>query len=364
MRVRPHRSQQEVAEELPLLTETAVVTDVTAMDDNRTGEALAAIRETLEAAGTDAYHRARPNGEDACESWLADRLDAADHRTRDTPLSEYLPADERDGPIGERLAALQARYLQPYPSLLRITVDADEPVEFAAGQYLAIRYADTPRVYSVASSPTRDALEFCVRRVPGGELTSDLAVDLEAGDEVTLRGPYGELVLEEPSSRDLVFLATGTGVAPLKSMIDYTLETGRDRFDDESRAVWLFLGAGWRDQLPYHDAFRRLADDRPNFHYVPTLSREPYLTDWPGETAYVQYVLTKYLDEAAVDTATLPDAFARYLDEPTRDAIETRLRPGEMEVYACGLNAMVASLVDAVETLGVPPEYTQFEGFG
>ncbi|WP_254838009.1 FAD-binding oxidoreductase [Natronomonas marina] len=364
MRIRPHLSQHEAAEALPLVTDAAVVTDVSAMDKNRTDEVLRELRATLDAHGTDDWRRDRPATDAACEDFLADRLDAVDHVAGDAPLADYLPADDREAAVGEKVAALQGRYLQPYPSLLGITVETDDPVEFAAGQYLAVRFRDTPRVYSVASSPTRGEIEFCVRRVPGGELTSDLAVHLEAGDTVTLRGPYGDLLLEDPSSRDLVFLATGTGVAPFRSMIEYLFETGRDRFAGHERDVWLILGAGWRDQVPYHGAFRALADERANFHYVPTLSRESYLSDWDGETAYVQYVLTKYLDETALDSASLPGAFARYRESPPRGSISQRLRPDEMEVYACGLNAMVSSLVDAVETLGVPPEHTQFEGFG
>ncbi len=262
------------------------------------------------------------------------------------------------------LSALQERYLQPYPSLLSVTVDPDEPLEFVAGQYLGVRYEETARVYSVASPPTRDDIEFCIRRVPGGTLTSELAVDLEVGETVTLRGPYGEFLLEDPSPRDLVFLATGTGVAPLKSMIECCYETGRDRYEGEPRDVWLFLGSGWRDTLPYREYFRELATERTNFHFVPTLSRESYLTDWDGETAYVQYALTKYLDPDAVDPASLPEPFADYLAADPVRSVDARLDPARMEVYACGLNAMVYSLVEAAEALGVPPGHTQFEGFG
>ncbi|WP_348642980.1 FAD-binding oxidoreductase [Natronomonas gomsonensis] len=131
-------------------------------------------------------------------------------------------------------------------------------------------------MYSIASSPTHDELEFCVRRVPGGQMTSELAVDLEVGETVRLRGPYGELLLEEPSSRDVVFLATGTGVAPLKSMIDYLFETERDQYEGRPRDIWLFLGAAWGDTLPYREVFESYANRRDNFHFVPTVSRESH----------------------------------------------------------------------------------------
>lgn len=364
MRIRPHLSQHDAVEALPLVTESAVVTDVSAMDENRTNEVVTELRTTLDEHGTDAWRRDRPGTDEACDDWIKEQLDGVDYLEGGTPLTRYLSAEDHADHLGEKLAALQGRYLQPYPSLLRITVETDDPVEFAAGQYLSVRYQDTTRVYSIASSPSREAIEFCVRRVPGGEMTSELAVDLEAGENVTLRGPYGELLLEEPSRRDLVFLATGTGVAPFKGMIDYVFETGRDSYEGTPRDVWLILGAAWEDTLPYREAFRSYANVHENFHFVPTVSRESYLTDWTGETAYVQYTLAKYLEDDAIDGQSLPTEFERYRDEPPRYPIEARLDPSQLEVYACGLNAMVSSLVEAAERLGVPPEHTQFEGFG
>jgi CDP-4-dehydro-6-deoxyglucose reductase len=363
MEVREHQSQHEAVEELPLLTEDAVVTDVSAMDRNRTPELLEAMRTTLDEYGSEEWERDRPSDDEACEEWMRDQLDPVDHLKDAAPLSEYLSAVECERQPGEKLAALQGRYLEPYPSLVSITVETDEPVEFAAGQYLSIRFHETSRVYSVASSPNREDLEFCIRRVPNGELTPELSVELEEGDEVTLRGPYGELLLEEPSERDLVFLATGTGVAPFRSMIEYVFEEGFDEHQGEPRDVWLFLGGGWVDSLPYHEVFQDLADDTSNFHYVPTVSREQYLGEWDGETAYVQHALATYLDPDVVDEESLPSEFTQFLRESPTYPIDARLDPSQMEVYACGLTAMVQGLVDAAERIGVPPEHTQFEGF-
>jgi CDP-4-dehydro-6-deoxyglucose reductase len=364
MRIRQYLSQHETIEDLPLITESAVVADVSAMDRNRNDEVLDELRATLDEHGTDEWRENRPAADDACEDWIGEQLGQADHIEGDTPLDRYLSENPRDGTPGRKLTALQERYLQPYPSLLQIRVETDEPVEFAAGQYISVRYEDTTRVYSISSSPTRDELEFCIGRVPGGEMTSELAVELEPGDTVTLRGPYGELVLEDPSSRDVVFLATGTGVAPLKSMIDYLFEEEWDRYEGEQRDVWLFLGALWKDSVPYYDVFQEYAEERSNFHFVPTVDMESFLTDWDGETAFVQQTLVKYLDEDALDDQSLPEEFERFREEGPRYSISARLRPDRMEVYACGLSAMVTSLVDVVERLGVPPEHTQFEGFG
>jgi CDP-4-dehydro-6-deoxyglucose reductase len=361
--VRDHLSQHERAENLPLITNHAAVVDISPMDRSRNREVLRELVAVLDRHGTDDWERDRPEASDACRRWVRDRLDELDYRGRARPLNEYLRADDRGRRPGAKLAALQERYLRPYPALFTVTVEADVPLDFVAGQYLCLRYQGTHRAYSVASSPTRDEIEFCVRRVPGGRMTSDLAVTLDVGDEVTLRGPYGELVMETPSKRDLVFLATGTGVAPFKSMIDFVFEEGRDIHRGSERDVWLFLGVGWEDDLPYHRAFRALAAERENFHYVPTLSRERYLTDWDGETDYVQETLVKYVADDR-----LPERLGRSLEkfrdlDPKTD-IETRIDPNSAEVYGCGLNAMVDSLARAVDRLGVPEQHTEFEGFG
>jgi CDP-4-dehydro-6-deoxyglucose reductase len=120
----------------------------------------------------------------------------------------------------------------------------------------------------------------------------------------------------------------------------------------------------WEDDLPYRQHFRQLDRELAQFHFVPTLSRERYLSDWDGETAYVQHVLVKYFTDASFDGGDLPAEFERFREEPPRCEIDQRIDPDGVEVYACGINAMVYGLVDAVERLGVPEKHTQFEGFG
>jgi len=71
-------------------------------------------------------------------------------------------------------------------------------------------------------------MEFCIRRVPGGRLTSELFIHVEEGNDVVVRGPYGEMALSNPSKRDVAFLSTGTDVAPFRGMIQHFFETGQD----------------------------------------------------------------------------------------------------------------------------------------
>ncbi|MFB6219318.1 MAG: ferredoxin--NADP reductase, partial [Halobacteriaceae archaeon] len=249
------------------------------------------------------------------------------------------------------------------PMLVATELRPDEPVDYLAGQYVGIRYRGTSRAYSLSSSPNRERLELCVRRMPGGRLSPRICEDLSVGDEVTVRGPYGDLVLGNRSARDVVFLATGTGVAPFKGMIDYLFEEGLDEYRGTTRDVWLFLGAAWADDLPDREAFREHHRTRTNFHFVPCLSRETALTDWDGETDYVQHAFLKHVDPATV-TAPLDERLETWLGREPDSGVAARIDPGNAEVYACGINAMVHSLVATAEHVGVPPEHIESEGFG
>ncbi|MBX0293989.1 ferredoxin--NADP reductase [Haloarcula nitratireducens] len=347
MDVREHLSQHERVEQLPLVTESATVTLAEAMDDNRTEAVEDAIRGQLEPLDG--------------ANWLDEIHDGAEYQWEE--LSERLDAIDVSEHRRDDISTLVDRLERAYPSLLQVRVRAEEELDFAPGQYVTLQFHDTPRAYSLADSPNEDELAFGVRRVPGGRLTSDLFQELEVGDQVVVRGPNGEMTLDEPSNRDMVFLATGTGAAPFKSMIDYTFEEGRDTVDGEQRDVWLFLGCGWEDDIPHREHFRELADERENFHFVPTLTRESLLTDWDGETDYVQQVFIKYLDDE-LDETDLPDAFADVATERPKTDVDARIRPENTELYACGVTAMVTTLVRAAKAVGVPEDSMQYEGFG
>lgn len=359
MEVTPHNSQHEAAEELSLVSDSATVTRVETMDRERRDDVLKAVTLLLEV-----YNE---------EEWLDDSgVDGnpdsgTEEDTTDIDwdsLRDVLAPKNEDSALATKIDKLQNRYERDHPMLVSIRFQTEEPFDFVPGQYGTLRYDGTSRPYSIASSPNSDETELCIRRVPDGDLTPRICESLSEGDEVTIRGPNGDFVLNDPSERDLVFIATGTGVAPFKSMIDYTFEEGRDTFEGEQRDVWLFLGCSWEDDLPYRDAFRDLANEHEHFHFVPTLTREEYLSHWEGETDYVQQTLLKYFDPGAVDASSLHDGLQAYLEEAPVSDIEARLDPDSTEVYACGINAMVYGVVDVVDAAGVPDEHISCEGYG
>ena len=357
MDVPEHLGHHEAAEALPLVTESAVVTEVEAMDENRTEAVEAALAAMFERNGVADWYR-DPGREDDQRLQGSDvDWEGVEARAREAGF----PDADLDA-----LSDLVARHERPYPSLLRVRVALDDDVafDFAPGQYATVTFDGHPRPYSIASSPTAEELEFCIRRVPGGTLTSDVFQYLEVGDAVTIRGPNGEMVLDDPSERDLAFLATGTGVAPFKSMLDYLYAPDRHVVDGHERDVWLFLGAAYEDDLAYRDAIRALDREHDGFHFVPTLTRERHLGEWDGEREYVQRVLLRYVADDAVDANALPEGLREYATaDPVLD-VEARIDPGHVDVYACGISAMVEQLVDATRAIGVPTDRTQFEGFG
>jgi NAD(P)H-flavin reductase len=345
----PERPPRAEAEATEVVDQDATVTAVEPMDHNRTDEVDAAV-ETLRDRLAE---HVDIEGLGAVPEDVGGWRDVADRLAADGPSD-----------LADRLDALVGRVEQPYPSLVRFRFRPEAGLDFVPGQYVRISYdEEEPRVYSIASSPTAEELELCIRRVPGGELTPDLCSRAEAGDDLFVRGPFGdEFTLQAPADRDLVFVATGTGVAPFKSMLDYLFETGLDEFEGRPRHVWLFLGSPWEDHLPYREAFRALDEARANFHFVPTLSREPYLTDWAGETDYVQRTLLEYLDDDA--TEDLPDGLSEFTStEPALD-IDARIDPDRMEAYVCGIGAMAESVVDVLSALAVPEKLVRVESYG
>ncbi len=343
MTVREHKSQHEKVDSLPLISKSATVTEVEAMDKVRRGEVRRRLLKLGEKHGfNDVVPAAGPIDWDVV-------FEAATQSRRQ---------------LASQIGAFRDRFERAHPALVRIVFETEEPFEFAAGQYLSIRYRERTRAYSIASSPTRDETELCIRRVPDGRLSPRLCDELSVGDRFVVRGPNGHLLLEDSSPRDMAFLATGTGVAPMKSMIDYVFETGRDEYEGKKRDVWLFLGAAWEDDLPYHEAFADLNAEHDNFHYVPCLSREPWLSDWDGETEYIQDALLKYVDERALEDAAFGRHIAEMLANTPTTTVDARIDPHELEVYACGINAMVYSLETAVKRLGVPNRHIHCEGYG
>lgn len=158
------------------------------------------------------------------------------------------------------------------------------------------------RAYSIASTPGGSAFDLCLNRVQDG-LFSPFLFDLGEGETVEMKGPYGTFVVRNPH-RDMVMVATGTGIAPFRSMVAGYLAAGG------ASKTTLVFGVRYPENILYRADFERWQQQHPNFTFLPTLSRAP--DNWTGRRGHVQ----QHLDEAL--------------------AART-----DVDVYICGLKAMV-----------------------
>ena len=145
---------------------------------------------------------------------------------------------------------------------------------FVPGQWLSVK-ANTPdgeemtRAYSIASPPSENGhFAFCLNRVQDGFMSNYLCT-LDEGAKIAFQGPFGDFILRPPL-RDTVFIATGTGIAPFRSMLHWLLAEN-DRH--QGRQFWLLFGARREQDIYYRDEFEKLTAKHTNFHFLPTLSR-------------------------------------------------------------------------------------------
>jgi len=171
-------------------------------------------------------------------------------------------------------------------SVYTVIVEPEKKVAFEPGQFFFI-YAQKDgqlkaKAYSVANNPEDEHIEFCIKRVEKGFMSNRL-YRLTAGENITLGGPYGFFTLKE-SSKDLIFVATGTGVSAIRPMIHRLLNQGAQQ------QLHLLFGVRTQHDILFRKEFEKQAKQHENFHFIPVLSRE----QWQGEQGYVQDVLKKY----------------------------------------------------------------------
>ena len=164
-----------------------------------------------------------------------------------------------------------------------------EPMEYRAGQYVSVECRYQPRLwrtYSIASAPRKDkTMEFHVRALGAGWVSSALVRRLQVGDMVRLAAPMGSMTLDRRSTRDIVCVAGGTGLAPIKALVEELTRYNRTRW------VHLFFGARHRDDLYDLDALNHLAARYPWLSVVPACSEDPGFT---GEQGTIADVVSRY----------------------------------------------------------------------
>jgi len=179
------------------------------------------------------------------------------------------------------------------------------------------------RAYSIASPPHEEGvIELCIQHVEKGIATTYFW-QLKEGMPVTLSGPHGRFTLKQPLAYEPVFMATGTGVAPFRSMIKHLFHV------NATQPIWLFFGCRYEHTLLYEAEFRALASLRHNFHYIPTVSRPK---EWAGEAGHIQQTFQKHIKEFA-----------------------------DKEIYVCGWQEVVKAVNTDLIAMGVPAVQIHYE---
>ncbi|GIJ94272.1 FAD-binding oxidoreductase [Capnocytophaga stomatis] len=156
--------------------------------------------------------------------------------------------------------------------------------KFIPGQFVNIIRGGEKRSYSLANVPNiENRLEFLIRNYEGGLFSKYWFEEAKQNDLLRIEGPLGTFFYRDnPDCKHIVLLATGTGIAPIQSLL-----TQFTRQPDlvKNKEVWLFWGGRKREDL-----FLEIAFDNDNFRYIPVLSREE---NWNGEKGYVQDIASK-----------------------------------------------------------------------
>jgi CDP-4-dehydro-6-deoxyglucose reductase/ferredoxin-NAD(P)+ reductase (naphthalene dioxygenase ferredoxin-specific) len=150
---------------------------------------------------------------------------------------------------------------------LRLAIETGGPFAFSAGQYAALCCAELPpRDYSMANRPDQALLEFHVRRMGVGSASAYVTDRLRPGERVIVDGPFGTCYLRETHDGPILALAGGSGLAPIKSIVETALAQGR------RQPIHLYYGARDERDIYLEDHFRALAATYANFRYTPVLS--------------------------------------------------------------------------------------------
>lgn len=203
-----------------------------------------------------------------------------------------------------------------------------EQLHFKPGQFVSFHEVlggkKITRPYSIASLPAGNRFELCLNLVKEG-LFSPHLFGMKPGDAVDISAPLGFFVVRNPA-REAIFIATGTGIAPFRSMVpDYLSHP-------DARQLTLLFGVRYESTVYYRDEFERQAAQYSNFRFWPTLSRAG--ESWGGRTGHVQTHLLEAIGERR-----------------------------DLDVYICGMKAMVDDVRAILKGMGFDRKQIIFEKY-
>ena len=206
------------------------------------------------------------------------------------------------------------------PTVSTITFEVENRPFFKTGQYFSIKHNERFRPYSLCSPEQETLIQTCVKNV--GECSNFLC-NLKSNDKVQLIGPMGVFILKKPIEKDLVFLATGSGISPIIAMILDAL-----KYTKTDKQIYLLFGNKTINEIIYKEEFESLEKQHKNFHFIPVVSREEF-----KNKGHIQDHLNK-----------VPN-------------------PKEKEFYLCGVKPMVEAITKDLTNLKIEKSNINHEKF-
>ncbi|PRD68164.1 CDP-6-deoxy-delta-3,4-glucoseen reductase [Malikia spinosa] len=180
--------------------------------------------------------------------------------------------------------------------VVKLQLPANDSFNYHAGQYIEFLLKDgARRAYSMATAPhqqaVKPAMELHIRHLPGGKFTDHVFGAMKEKEILRIEGPFGSFYLREDSDKPIVLLASGTGFAPIKAIIEQMREKG------SSRPATLYWGGRRPADLYQADWIEQQCAAMPNLKYVPVVSDAQPEDGWSGRTGFVhQAVLQDWPD--------------------------------------------------------------------
>ena len=205
-------------------------------------------------------------------------------------------------------------------SLFTITI-TDPTFSFIPGQFMMLSMTEDrglARAYSICSGPEkRNDLEFCMK-INRPSVLSEKLEDSPPNTKVHARGPFGMFKLK-PVTKDIVLIAGGTGIAPLRSMLHELIQ------QKTQQKIWCFYRFKTEEEYLFREELESVEKKMKNFQLIPSVSTPS--TQWKQETERIQNIIAKYIKT-----------------------------PSEVDCYMCGPPPMVKDLMEELPKLGFPLE--------
>jgi CDP-4-dehydro-6-deoxyglucose reductase len=167
--------------------------------------------------------------------------------------------------------------------VLKLQLPANDTMRYHAGQYVEFILRDgARRSYSMANAPHNGpGVELHIRHMPGGKFTDHVFTAMKEKEILRVEGPFGSFFLREDSDKPMVLLASGTGFAPIKALIEHM------QFKGVTRPITLYWGGRRPSDLYMDDWVKARLAEMPNLQYVPVISNALPEDNWTGRTGFV-----------------------------------------------------------------------------